>query len=107
MCNVLLGLFSPFRFSLDTYLDYNIKKFKDNIRFLEVCINRDGEMGGIAPLFFDGAVCAFDELPLPNNTVELEKVYKYLDKIRSKQTVNTTISMFVYGIIKRVKDLLE
>ena len=106
-CNVLLGLFSPFRFSLDTYLDYNIKKFKDNIRFLEVCINRDGEMGGIAPLFFDGAVCAFDELPLPNNKVELEKVYKYLDKIRNKQTVNTTISMFVCGIIKRVKDLLE
>lgn len=106
-CNVLLGLFSPFRFSLDSYLDYNIKKFKDNIRFLEVCINRDGEMGGIAPLFFDGAVCTFDELPLPNNKVELEKVYKYLDKIRSKQTVNTTISMFVYGIIKRVKDLLE
>ena len=106
-CNVLLGLFSPFRFSLDTYLDYNIKKFKDNIRFLEVCINRDGEMGGIAPLFFDGAVCTFDELPLPNNKVELEKVYKYLDKIRNKQTVNTTISMFVYGIIKRVKDLLE
>lgn len=106
-CNVLLGLFSPFRFSLDTYLDYNIKKFKDNIRFLEVCINRDGEMGGIAPLFFDGAVCVFDELPLPNNKVELEKVYKYLDKIRNKQTVNTTISMFVYGIIKRVKDLLE
>ena len=64
-------------------------------------------MGGIAPLFFDGAVCAFDELPLPNNKVELEKVYKYLDKIRNKQTVNTTISMFVYGIIKRVKDLLE
>lgn len=106
-CNVLLGLFSPFRFSLDNYLDYNIKKFKDNIRFLEVCINRDGEMGGIAPLFFDGAVCAFDELPLPSNKVELEKVYKYLDKIRNKQTVNTTISMFVCGIIKRVKDLLE
>ena len=106
-CNILLGLFSPFRFSLDTYLDYNIKKFKDNIRFLEVCINRDGEMGGIAPLFFDGAVCTFDELPLPNNKVELEKVYKYLDKIRNKQTVNTTISMFVCGIIKRVKDLLE
>ena len=24
----------------------NIIKFKDNIRFLEVCVNRDGEMGG-------------------------------------------------------------
>ena len=64
-------------------------------------------MGGIAPLFFDGAVCAFDELPLPNNQVELEEVYKYLDNTRNKQTVHTTRSLLVCGIIKRVKDLLE
>ena len=43
MCNVLLGLFSPFRFSLDTYLDYNIKKFgidtsihKGNILYIKM-----------------------------------------------------------------------
>ncbi len=39
--NVVLGLFSPFRFSLREYEGYDITKFKDNIRFLEVCVNRD------------------------------------------------------------------
>lgn len=33
--NVVMGLFSPFRFSLREYEGYNIAKFKDNIRFLE------------------------------------------------------------------------
>lgn len=39
--NVVLGLFSPFRFGIRDYEGYDITKFKDNIRFLEVCINRD------------------------------------------------------------------
>ena len=74
---------------------------------MEIVLNRAGQSNGVCPLLFDGAINRFDELCLPNNKVELEKVYKYLDKIRNKQTVNTTISMFVCGIIKRVKDLLE
>lgn len=79
--NVVLGLFSPFRFGIRDYEGYDITKFKDNIRFLEVCINRDGEMGGLCPLFFDGAVCQFTELPKPDNKEELNKVYKYLESI--------------------------
>lgn len=39
--NVVLGLFSPFRFGLKDYEKYNIIKFRDNIRFLEVIVNRD------------------------------------------------------------------
>lgn len=39
--NVVLGLFSPMRFGLSEYMGYNITKFKDNIRFLEVIVNRD------------------------------------------------------------------
>lgn len=39
--NVVMGLFSPFRFSLREYEGYNIAKFKDNIRFLEMIVNRD------------------------------------------------------------------
>ena len=47
MCNVALGIFSPFKFGLDTYLPdehgvgYDIKKLKDHFRTLEVLINRD------------------------------------------------------------------
>lgn len=39
--NVVLGLFSPFRFALKDYEGYDISKFKDNIRFLEMIVNRD------------------------------------------------------------------
>ena len=76
-------------------MGYNITKFKDNIRFLEVIVNRDGEMGGIVALFFDGAVCNFKELPIPKDLKGLSKWYDYLDKIRdieSKDKVFLAIS---------------
>ena len=82
--NVVLGLFSPLRFGLTEYFGYDIKRFRDNIRFLEVCVNRDGELGGMTALFFDGAVCEFLELPPPTDTEGLRKVYEYIDKLREK-----------------------
>ena len=30
-CNLMLGLFSPYKFGLESYLGYDIKKFKDHI----------------------------------------------------------------------------
>lgn len=83
---VTLGLFSPAKFGLTQYLGYDITKFKDNIRFVEMITNRNGEMGGIIALFFDGATCNFFELPLPNETEELNKVYKYLQEIHGKKS---------------------
>lgn len=38
---ITLGLFSPFKHGLQEYLGYDITKFRDNIRFLEVLTNRD------------------------------------------------------------------
>ena len=80
--NVVLGLFSPFRFGLANYEGYNIEKFRDHFRLLEVIVNRDGEMGGLCPLFFDGAVSAFAELPRPDDREGLEKVYNYIQTLK-------------------------
>ena len=99
--NVVLGLFSPFRFALKEYEGYDISKFKDNIRFLEMIVNRDGEMGGLCPLFFDGAVCQFEELPRPENKGEIAKVYDYLKYIRGVAAK----SFFSYGMKKKNKEL--
>ena len=101
--NVVLGLFSPIRFGIENYLGYDIRKFKDNIRFLEMIVNRDGEMGGLCPLFFDGAVCQFNELPRPDDKDGIKKVYEYLKKIRG--TNSTSKSFFSYGIRKSDKRL--
>lgn len=84
---ITLGLFSPFKHGLQEYLGYDITKFRDNIRFLEVLTNRDGNMGGIVALLFDGATCQFSELPRPDDKEGMRQVYNYIDNvIRNKLT---------------------
>lgn len=80
--NVVLGLFSPFRHEIPMYYNYDITRFRDNIRFLEILASREGGGGTVAPLYFDGAVNYFKELPKPDNPTGMQAVYKILDKIR-------------------------
>ena len=75
--DIVLGLFSPFRFGITEYCGYDISILKDHIRFLEVIVNRNGEMGGLLPLWFDGAVCDFRELPLPEDKANIDAIYKH------------------------------
>jgi hypothetical protein len=75
--DIVLGLFSPFRFGITEYFGYDISILKDHIRFLEVIVNRNGEMGGLLPLWFDGAVCDFRELPLPEDKANIDAIYKH------------------------------
>lgn len=98
MANIILGLFSPARFDLKEYLGYDITKFKDNIRFLEVIVNRDGEMGGIIALHFDGAVCTFSELPQSTDKEGLQKVYSYMQSVRQKNK-----AFFIYNSKRKKK----
>jgi replicative DNA helicase len=78
--NVILGLFSPFRHEIPDYFGYDITRFKDNIRFLEILGGRDGGAGTVCPLYFDGAVNFFKELPLPNDAATMKSVYNILDR---------------------------
>jgi hypothetical protein len=80
--NVVVGLFSPFRHEIPDYLGYDITFFKDNIRFLEILGGREGGAGTICPLYFDGAVNYFKELPLPNDNNSLQKVKQLIHTIR-------------------------
>lgn len=79
-CDLMLGLFSPFRHELPEYLGYNIQKFRNNIRFMEVIINREGEQNGICPLYFDGLTNTFRELPLPNDPA-IQKYYNTINQL--------------------------
>ena len=83
-CSMMLGITNPYSHELDNYLGYDIRKFKDSIRFLEVVLNREGQSNGIIALYFDGKTCTFRELPPPNDREALEKVYKYLESVRGK-----------------------
>jgi len=89
-CNAMFGIFSPFRHDLHEYMGYSIDKFRDNIRFMEIMISRDGGNGSTCPLYFDGAVNFFKELPLPHDQAGIQKIYNLLESIRGvkKQVVN-------------------
>ena len=57
-------------------------------------------MGGLCPLFFDGAVCDFNELPLPSDKNGIARVYEYLKYIRMKEG---KASLFIHIAEKRNK----
>jgi hypothetical protein len=83
--DVILGLFSPFRHEIRDYMDYDITFFKDNIRFLEIIGGREGGAGTVCPLYFDGAVNYFKELPKPDDTEQLKPVYNYIKNFVRKE----------------------
>lgn len=83
--DLILGLFSPFRHEIPSYYNYDITYFKDNIRFLEILGGRDGGAGVVTPLYFDGAVNYFRELPLPSDDEGMSKVKKFIDNVRKEK----------------------
>ena len=88
-CNLMLGLFSPARHDLREYMKYDITVFRDNIRFLEVVLNRNGASNSICPLYFDGKISYFEELPLPQNIEQLQLFYDLIKNNRITTTLLT------------------
>lgn len=81
--NVMLGLTNPYAAHLEEWLKYDITKLKDNARFLEVMLSRDGSANAVKALYFDGAVSYFKELPGPKSegyAEYMEKVYTLIQK---------------------------
>lgn len=87
--NIVLGVFDPNRFGLPNWLGYKIDDpadhtgLKSYARFLYFLRSRDGEQGGICPLFFDGACCSFEELPKPDDINAMTQVYNRVKNMKS------------------------
>lgn len=95
--NLVIGLYSPFKYGIPDFEGYDIKKFRNYIRFMEVIEDRDyGSAGNICPLFFNGAVSTFNELPLPTDSAELESVYGYIDTLNKQKMKRKAKSFFMY-----------
>lgn len=63
-------------------------------------------MGGICPLYFDGATCYFKELPKPNDTVELNKIYNYLNSLNTPVIKQENSNVLFFNSIKSKIKLL-
>ena len=85
---VVLGLFAPARYELTKYMGYDVSKFKDNFRSLIILKNRIGTPNVKLALYYDGAINQFKELPYPEDTNTLNKVYDLIDYKRKRKVNN-------------------
>lgn len=76
----VFGLFAPDRYQIEEYYDYDIVRMQDHFRMLINLKSRDGEANTRVPLYFDGAVNFFRELP-PAKDPLIIKVYEKVDKL--------------------------
>lgn len=99
--NMVIGLYSPFKYGLPEYEGYDITKFRNHIRFMEVVEDRDyGSNGNICPLYFNGAVSYFSELPKSSDITGMSRVYKFLEESKIKK--NVWVSLLGYSKIKNI-----
>lgn len=93
--DVMLGITNPFSFELPEYLGYNIKILKGNFRCLEIVLNRSGESNAICPLYFNGAINYYKELPKPSDSLELERVYRQIENKKNNKQIKVTMLSFI------------
>lgn len=107
MANLVIGLFDPSFFGLPSFNKYTIQDSTNTglfnyCRFAQLIRGRDGEQGGICPMFFDGAVCHFEELPLASDPA-IDQYYARAKQLKMarrqktqqpKTTVLTLLSLF-------------
>lgn len=100
-CSVLIGITNPFSFGLPDYMGYNIGVLKDCFRMMEIVLARKGKANGLCPLYFNGAINRYEELPLPN-TSELNNIYDFIRR-KNKPTVNNILRSKRFKKLKKKK----
>lgn len=85
-CNVLIGITNPDSFDLPDYKGYPIRNsLGSHFRMLEIVLNRNGEANTLCPLYFDGAINRYEELPSPDNKPALDRCIEYVKNLEAKE----------------------
>lgn len=79
--NIALGLFAPDRYKITEHNGYDITKFRDRYRSMNIMKSRDGIANKKLPLFFNGAVDFFKELPKVDELEKMRLVYEYINQL--------------------------
>ena len=82
--DISFGIYSPFYNKIPEYEEYDIKYYKDNIRFVSVLLSRHGGLGTKAALYFNGAVNFLSELPIRNTPAEA-KMHNKIAQLRKNE----------------------
>lgn len=81
--NVVLGLFAPDRYQIEQHNGYDVSFFRDRYRSMSILKDRDGIANKKLPLFFDGAVDFFKELPRADDAEGMRRVYDYVNQLNN------------------------
>lgn len=79
--NVALGLFDPARYKIDNHNGYDITRLKDRYRSMNIMKSRDGIANKKLPLFFNGAIDFFKEMPRTDNIDGMNRVFEYVNQL--------------------------
>lgn len=79
--NVVLGLFAPDRYKIAQHDGYDISFFRDRYRSMSILKDRDGTANKKIPLFFNGAVDFFKELPKKDDLEGMRRVQEYINQL--------------------------
>ena len=91
-CNIAIGLNSPFDRKEKSWNGYDITILKDWFRYAEMLVNRNGSPGGLLPLFYDGKVNDWAEMPKIEDNVGIQQVYEYIHSLENTSHTFMTIS---------------
>ena len=80
--NIALGLFAPDRYKITEHNGYDITRFRDRYRSMNIMKSRDGIANKKLPLFFNGAVDFFKELPKVDELEKMRLVYEHINQLR-------------------------
>jgi hypothetical protein len=87
--NLVLGLFYPYKFGIDTHRGYPVSKLGNNYRSLHILKNRNGEDNIALGLRFDGKTGRFSELPtmkdIKANPEALNKILKEINDDKTRK----------------------
>ena len=93
-CSMMLGLCNPYAMEVKSFMGYDMMKLRDNQRFFEVMLSRYGTANSITALYFDGAVSYFAELPKPDETDALDRVYRWINGLKKRPEKSHTFLTF-------------
>ena len=82
--NVALGLFAPDRYKITEHNGYDITRFRDRYRSMNIMKSRDGIANKKLPLFFNGAVDFFKELPKVDELEKMRLVYEHINQLNKE-----------------------
>lgn len=80
-CNLIIGIFSPYKYKESEYEGWDLTKLKDNHREISILMNRNGKANASIQVAFWGSSNFFRELP----NIATREVYDYIMQKRREE----------------------